>query len=118
MRFRRHRKGRSRTTGTATVVSASSETAGSENVSVKVQKMPFGFARWLKRIVKSDPNLGYKMVAVFLTLASDNLPMERRISQMNTRVEQIKNIAEVVNNSLQSLKTAAEAPTHIRRLLE
>ena len=71
----------------------------------------------LRRII-NNPNFAFQIMVIVLTLASDNFRMDRRIDTMTTKIDSIRGIAEVINNTMQSVKVAAEAPKHIRKLLQ
>ncbi len=73
--------------------------------------------RFLERIV-GNPNFNLQMVVILLTLASENMQMDRRIDGMTTTVDKIRGITDVIGNTMQSIKVATEAPKQIRRLLE
>lgn len=75
-----------------------------------------GPIRMLKRII-ADPNFGYQCMVILLTLTQDNMRMDRRIERMTSSVDTIRNVAGVVNNAMQSLKVAADAPNQIRKLV-
>lgn len=70
------------------------------------------------RSILNNPNFSYQAMVILLTLSSDQVPMERRIDTMNTTVDKVRNISDMITNTMQSLKTAAETPKKIRRLLE
>jgi hypothetical protein len=72
----------------------------------------------LFRQIVSNPNFGFQLMVILLTLTSGNVQMDRRIDGVTSTVDKIRSITEVVNSSMQSLKVASEAPKHIRRLLE
>ncbi|HEY3423510.1 MAG TPA: hypothetical protein VGL27_01845 [Negativicutes bacterium] len=72
----------------------------------------------LFRQIVSNPNFGFQLMVILLTLTSGNIQMDRRIDGVTSTVDKIRSITEVVNSSMQSLKVASEAPKHIRRLLE
>lgn len=72
---------------------------------------------FLKRIF-SNPNLGFQIMVIIITIASENVQMDRRIEGMTSTVEKIRNITEVLNNTMTSVKAAAEAPRKIRQMLE
>lgn len=44
--------------------------------------------------------------------------MDRRIDSMSSTVDKIRNITDVIENTMQSVKVASEAPKQIRRLFE
>jgi hypothetical protein len=72
----------------------------------------------LFRKVMQNPNLNVQLMVIILTLASDNFSMDRRIDSMSTTVDKIRNMTDVINNTMQSVKVATEAPKQIRRLFE
>lgn len=72
----------------------------------------------LMRRITTDPDLSIQLIVIFLTLASDNMGMDRRIDTMTAKVDAVRNISEVLTNTMRSLKTATQAPEQIRRLLE
>jgi hypothetical protein len=55
---------------------------------------------------------------VMLTMSSGNVRMDRKIDTMSATVETVRNITNLLTNTMQSLKTAAEAPQQIRRMLQ
>lgn len=73
--------------------------------------------RFIRRVL-DNPNFSFQLMVIILTLASENVQMDRRIDGMTSTVDRVRNIAEVINNTMNSVKVAAEAPKTIRRLLE
>jgi len=100
------------------------ETAGDKAGEIKIKlakpvktspvKRP---AKMLKRMI-TNPNFGYQCMVILLSLAQGNVQMDRHIDAMTSSVETLRNITGVINNAMQSLKTAAEAPKQIRSLIE
>ena len=80
----------------------------------KISNMPM---RVIRKIL-DNPNFSFQLMVIILTLASENVQMDRRIEGMTSTVDRVRSIAEVINNTMQSVKVAAEAPKTIRRLLE
>ncbi|WP_434133037.1 hypothetical protein KIAC18_000742 [Sporomusa sphaeroides] len=76
-----------------------------------------GPAAMLRKMMQ-NPNLNVQMVVILLTLASENFSMDRRIDSMSSTVDKIRNITDVIENTMQSVKVASEAPKQIRRLFE
>ncbi|MCX7781252.1 MAG: hypothetical protein N2491_10160 [Negativicutes bacterium] len=74
-------------------------------------------SRFIRKII-SNPNFSYQTMVILLTLTSDTIPMDRRIDTMNSTIDKIRGISEMITNTMQSLKTAAETPKKIRRMLE
>ena len=70
------------------------------------------------RQLMGNPNFNMQLMVILLSLTSDNIQMDRRIDGMTTTVEKVRNITELVNNGVQSMKVVAEVPKGIRRLLE
>ncbi|MBP2629187.1 MAG: hypothetical protein H6Q68_3898 [Firmicutes bacterium] len=81
-----------------------------EGKSVKPFKM-------IKQLM-SNPNFNMQIMVILLTLTSDNLQMDRRIDGMTTTIDKVRNITELVNNGMQSMKMVSEVPKSIRRILE
>lgn len=75
---------------------------------------PMGFLR----SIIDNPNFGYQIVVILLTLASDNMGMERRISTMTNSLDAVRGITDVLNGTIKSLRAASEAPQLIRRLMQ
>ncbi|TWH48868.1 hypothetical protein [Sporomusa sp. KB1] len=76
-----------------------------------------GPAALFRKIMK-NPNLNVQLMIIVLTLASDNFPMDRGITSMSSTVDKIRNMTDVINNTMQSVKVATDAPKQIRRLFE
>lgn len=68
--------------------------------------------------ITQNPEVSTKLLLIFFALAGDNLRMDRRIDTVATSIDKVRNVTEVVQTAMQSLKTAAEAPNHIRRLFQ
>jgi hypothetical protein len=92
-----------------------------EQEKVKVAKpvSPLAGIRPMKLIrqMLSNPDIGYQAMVVLLALTSDQVKMDRRINTMSSSIDSLRNITEVLNTSVRSLKTAAEAPRQIRKLI-
>jgi len=71
----------------------------------------------IRRII-NNPNIAFQLMVIIVTLASDNMRMDRRIDNMTSTIDTVKNITEVINNTMRSIKVASEAPKHIRNLLQ
>ena len=71
----------------------------------------------LIRQVLNNPDLGYQAMVILLALTSDQVKMDRRINTMSSSIDSLRNITEVLNTSVRSLKSAAEAPRQIRKLI-
>lgn len=91
------------------------ETNGEE---VKMAKPVDGGNMGLIRKIVSNPNFTFQIMVIILTLASDNVRMDRRIDTMTTKIEAIRGITDVITNTMQSVRVASEAPKHIRKLLQ
>ncbi|SDF23972.1 hypothetical protein [Sporolituus thermophilus] len=107
MAFGLHKKKRRERTA------ASGETAAGKAKQAK----PVTPVRLLRKVL-NNPNSGSQLLVILLTLMSDNVNMDRRISSMTTSIDKIRNVTELMNTTLQSLKTAAEVPNHVRKLLK
>jgi len=66
----------------------------------------------------SNPNFNMQIIVILLTLTSDNLQMDRRIDGMTTTIDKVRNITELVNNGMKSMRMVSEVPKSIRRILE
>ena len=66
----------------------------------------------------SNPNFNMQIIVILLSLTSDNLQMDRRIDGMTSTIDKVRNITELVNGGMQSMKMVSEVPKSIRRLLE
>jgi hypothetical protein len=66
----------------------------------------------------NNPNFTMQLMVIILSLASDNIQMDRRIDGMTTTIDKVRNITELVNNGMQSMKMVTEVPKSIRRILE
>ena len=86
--------------------------------SIKVAKPLEGANTSFFRKIISNPNLSFQIMVIILTLASDNVQMDRRIDTMTNKIDAIRGITDVINNTMQSVKVASEAPKHIRKLLQ
>ncbi|MEN6414452.1 MAG: hypothetical protein ABFC84_17075 [Veillonellales bacterium] len=104
-----------------TVVSAVHQTTVKDEPmdnSAVITAQPVGNLAGLFRRVITNPDFTFQVMVIILTLASDNVKMDRRIDTMTNKIDAVRNITEVINNTMKSVKAAAEAPKHIRRLLQ
>lgn len=76
-----------------------------------------GPAAMFRKIVQ-NPNFNMQLAVILLTLSSESFSMDRRIDFMSSTVDKIRNITDVIDNTMQSVKVASEAPKKIRRLFE
>lgn len=81
-------------------------------------KAPSGFLGNIFSHLLSNPNLGFQIMVIIFTMVSENAQMDRRIEGMTTTVEKIRMITDALNNTMNSVKAAAETPKKIRQLLE
>jgi hypothetical protein len=72
----------------------------------------------LLRKIISNPEFPVQLMMVMLTMSSGHIPMDRKIDTMSSTVETVRNITNLLTNTMQSLKSAAEAPQQIRRMLQ
>ncbi|MBP2655488.1 MAG: hypothetical protein H6Q73_3057 [Firmicutes bacterium] len=95
-------------------------TTGDENVKVANPVKSASSLKPLKflRHIVSDPNLSYQIMVILLTLTSEPTNMNRRIDTMSSSVDTLRGITEIIGNSMQSLRAAAEAPQRIRSLIK
>lgn len=72
----------------------------------------------LLRKIINNPEFPVQLMMVILTMSSGHISMDRKIDTMTTTVETVRNITNLLTNTMQSLKTAAETPQQIRRMLK
>jgi hypothetical protein len=72
-----------------------------------------GFGQILK-----NPNFNLQLMVILLSLTSEDMQMDRRIDGMSTTIDKVRNITELVNNGMKSMKMVTEFPKSIRRILE
>ncbi|EGO62387.1 hypothetical protein [Acetonema longum] len=106
--FRRHRSHTNRTPETQTQEKK-------QNIKIVPEQSRVG---QLVRQVVGNPNFQYQLMMMLLTFAPEKVNMDRRIDTMTSTVNNIRNVSELINNTMQSLRAAAEAPKQIRRLLK
>jgi hypothetical protein len=67
--------------------------------------------------IRKNPDFMMQLAIILLTLTNNNGSMNRNISSITTTIDTMRNVTEVLNGTMQSLRAAAEAPTNIRQLL-
>ena len=87
-----------------------------EIISVK-EAVPVRPARKFQKLFR-DPNFGIQLMTVLLTMNPNNVHMERRIDTMSSSMEKVRTLTELINNTMRTLKSAAETPQQIKRLLK
>ena len=73
--------------------------------------------KMIKQIM-SNPNFNMQIIVILLSLTSDSLQMDRRIDGMTTTIDKVRNITELVNNGMKSMRMVSEVPKNIRQILE
>lgn len=68
--------------------------------------------------ILNNPNFNLQLMVILLSLTSEDMQMDRRIDGMTTTIDKIRNITELVNNGMQSMKMVSDVPKSIRRILE
>jgi len=71
----------------------------------------------IKQLI-SNPNFGVQIMVILLSLTSDNMQMDRRIDGMTSTIDKVRNITELVNNGMKSMRMVSEVPKNIRQMLE
>ena len=89
----------------------------SEEAKVPEPVRPDAISGLLRRVI-NNPEFPVQLMMVMLTMSSGNVRMDRKIDTMSATVETVRNITNLLTNTMQSLKTAAEAPQQIRRMLQ
>lgn len=74
-------------------------------------------ARFIQKFIE-NPNLIVQLLVIVFTLTSENDQMDRKFEGVSNTVDKIKNITDILNSTMRSVKVAAEAPEKIRQLLE
>lgn len=83
----------------------------------KVKSKSFRPVKMINQIV-NNPNFNLQLIVILLTLSSEGIQMDRRIEGMTSTIDKVRNITELVNNGMQSMKMVSEVPKSIRRILE
>ena len=118
MRLRKWRIRGSRSTTTARGAKTPGEAkASGEEVKVAKPVEQSGIPNFLRTIV-NNPEFPVQLMMVILTMSTGHISMDRKIDTMSTTVETVRNITNLLTNTMQSLKTAAQTPQQIRRMLE
>jgi hypothetical protein len=95
---------------------ANSNAVKQQQGAVKGKNKGINPMRFVRQIVK-NPDFSYQALIILMTLTSgDNMRMDQRIETVSTSVEKMKNATEVIGTTMKSLRAAAEAPKHIRKL--
>lgn len=69
--------------------------------------------------VKQNPNVTVQVLSFLMILANNEKnKLGSRMENVANAVDKMKNVADVVNNTMTSIRTATEAPAKIKRLLE
>ncbi|WP_236639370.1 hypothetical protein [Pelosinus sp. UFO1] len=83
----------------------------------KVKSKSFRPTKMINQIM-NNPNFNLQLIVILLTLSSEGIQMDRRIEGMTSTIDKVRNITELVNNGMQSMKMVSEVPKSIRRILE
>lgn len=97
-------------------VAATEKVKTKQAKAVKAEVLKTAGGGFLKTIME-NPNLAIQLMVIILTMSSESMQMERRLDGVATTVEKVKNVADVLTNTLSSVKAAAQTPRKIRQLL-
>lgn len=92
--------------------------ANKEKTKAKVFKANTSTGKGFIESILNNPNLAIQIMVIILTMSSENMQMERRMESVSTTVDKVKNIADVLSDTMNSVKVAAETPRKIRQLLD
>ncbi|MBU2701564.1 hypothetical protein Ga0466249_002680 [Sporomusaceae bacterium BoRhaA] len=124
MRFRRRgRKKRTTSTVSAEPVGenlpafVSHSSTQQQTIETKtINKAGINPKRFIRQIV-NNPDFTYQALMVLMTLTSgENMRMDQRLETVSTSVEKVKTATEVIGSTMKSLRAAAEAPRHMRKI--
>ncbi|QDR80875.1 hypothetical protein [Sporomusa termitida] len=125
MRVRKYPRNPGVTAGKA--AKAEEQQAGPQDVTEQPENLPAtipkktaaarGPAAFFRKVME-NPSFNIQLMVILLTLASENFSMDRRIDSMTSTVDKIRNVTDVINSTMQSVKVATDAPKQIRRLFE
>lgn len=113
MRIRRDQKITQATVGGNKEIVVFKDTPKTMNKTVKFTKRS---TELIQKIIQ-NPNFIVQLLVIVFTLTSENDQMDRKFEGVNSTVDKIKNITDILNRTLQSVKVAAEAPEKIRQIL-
>lgn len=65
-----------------------------------------------------NPNLMANFLVIIFTLTLEREKLDRKMEGMNSTVDKIKHITEILDSAMHSVKVAVEAPDKIRQILE
>lgn len=71
----------------------------------------------LRQILENE-DLSYKLLIIAITLLNGPVKLDRKMDTMTATVNRLRGMTEVLNTTMNALKTASEAPRQIRQLLE
>jgi hypothetical protein len=103
---------------TSTIIHSKSKKIHGNKKMHKIFKQKRKWMSRIRQIINDNPNLNSQLIIILITLASGSIPMDRGIDDMTLMMEKIRNVTEIVNKTMQSVKVATEAPRQIRQLFE
>lgn len=88
------------------------------DTAIKVAQVVSRRRRSLWRRITENPNFGYQLAVILLSLGSENVKMDRRIDAMTTHMAQVKGMTEAVTNAMQALRTVTDLPRNVKRIMD
>ena len=113
MRIRRDQKITQATVGGNKEIVVFKDTPKPMNKTVKFTKRS---TELIQKFIQ-NPNFIVQLLVIVFTLTSENDQMDRKFEGVSSTVDKIKNITDILNRTMHSVKVAAEAPEKIRQIL-
>ena len=113
MRIRRDQKITQATVGGNKEIVVFKDTLKPMNKTIKFTKRS---TELIQKFIR-NPNFIVQLLVIVFTLTSENDQMDRKFEGVSSTVDKIKNITDILNRTMHSVKVAAEAPEKIRQIL-
>lgn len=73
---------------------------------------------WFKEKFLANPKLLFQIGIIIFVVICETTKMERQMDNFSSTVDKIKDVTEIMNHTMRSVKIAADAPEKIRQVLE
>lgn len=69
------------------------------------------------RFIRANPKLMIQIFLVIVVLAAERIKLDRKMTDAGQAIDKMRGIADILTGTIESVKTAAEAPVKIGQVL-
>lgn len=69
------------------------------------------------RFIRANPKIAIQFILVIVVLAAERIKLDRKMNDASQAIEKMRGIADILTGTIESVRSAAEAPAKIGQVL-